>query len=306
MSELVYRRGKSKNWYSRKTRLSTGTADKARAEAFVAQEIRAAWDKTRLGIVPEKTWDEACLSWTEEVGQYLRSGANQAYIAQTMTAYFRGMYLSEITKELMHKIMLPRITKEPSPQNNTANQYIAFAAKIIRHAGVMPPKFVRYPTPGGKDRYLTVEEWQTLSVVMDPDFRQICTFALATGLRRSNVMGLRWDWVKGDVLTIPQEFTKTVKPYVLPLNQTALGILEERRNNPVRSLEIAFLVNGKPVSETMVGTLMGRAVEASRVAPITFHGYRHTFASWLTQREVPWEIVARLGCWKLTGMVKFC
>ena len=299
---LVYKRGDSGNWYVTKTRKSTGTTDKRRAEALAAQQITAQWDRKNLGIAPVKTWDKACLSWIDEIGKGIKSGKNQGYICQALTPHFTGLYLTEITKERVAKVMQDRITREPSAKNNTANQYVAFVAKIVRHGGIVPPKFVKYPTKGSRDRYLTVDEWRTLSQAMPDDFRQICTFAVATGLREANVMLLEWEWVNGDMLIIPKEFTKTAKPYGIPLNKTAMGILGERREAPVKSLKYAFLRDGKPWHKVAVSRAMKGAIDASGVAPITFHGLRHTFASWLTQRGVEWPTVARLGCWKVKGM----
>ena len=73
-----------------------------------------------------------------------------------------------------------------------------------------------------------------------PDLREMCLFALATGLREANVMGLKLPWIHVDFIEIPAELTKTRKPYGIPLNRTAQGVIEARRQSPVRHVQLVF------------------------------------------------------------------
>lgn len=303
---MPYKRSDSKYWWITiaGVRQSSGTDDYKRAKFLEDRGNAEAWERRHRNVAPEKTWDEACLQWFEE-NKGLKSISEQAYTAKWWKPHLTGLYLSEITKEKIHAIMTAE--KSPSvlasPRNSTINRLVVFVAKIIRHAGGSVPRFVRYPEPKGRDRWLTPKEWADIVEVMPADLRHMATFSLATGLRQANVIGLRWEWVRENSLIIPAEHTKTGDVYGIPLNRIALGVLEERRKESVRSLELAFLLGGKPAYKVALHRAWNRAVRASRVPKITYHGLRHTFASWLIQAGVPWEITARLGCWKAGGMV---
>ena len=282
-------------------RRSSGTTDKRLAGELEAKLNHEIYLQERLGIAPKKTWDEACFEWFNDIGKKLASAKNQYYVANALQPHLGKLYLTQITKEVVAEVMASRVTQEASPQNNTTNQRVDFIKKILKHSGVLPPKFAKYPGTGGRDRWLTVEEWGQLSEVMSPDFRDICTFALVTGIREANVIFFRWEWVKGDVMHIPSNHTKTNKAYTLPLNSMAMEILERRRKAAVTSLEYAFLRDGSPWNKTRVGKYMSGAVEKSGVEKVVFHGLRHSFASLLTQDGVPDSIVDRLGCWTMKG-----
>lgn len=300
------------NWYISVggARVSSGTEDRAKAKWKETHDNDELWDRQNGRVTP--VWEKASLEWMD----------NHPVIAETYEVkkllrfwkdHLKGRKLVDITPKLVHQIITDSRVEDgsrkfavdlenPVSANSTANGYVAFVSRIIRHGSNLNPKLTYYPKPGGRDRWLTLEEWETLSGKMGPDLKDVSTFALATGLRQANVMGLRWSWVKGDWLLIPPEFTKTEKPYGIPLNRTAQDILKTRKEMTVRHPELVFLNRGKPWYRVALCDAVRKAVQASDIPEFTFHCFRHTFASWLAQKGVSHAIRARLGCWA-TGSI---
>lgn len=293
------------NWYISigATRISSGTSDKKKAQALEHKLNAEAWDRRNGFVIP--TWEQACVEWM----QSNPGPAGKEWVKRLLDFWkdrLKGKKIQdEITPKLIHGIAVESWKVDPTnpvPGNSTANQYVGFVKRIIRSTSNFNPKLITYPKTQGRDRWLTVEEWHKLVDAMNPDLLDVSLFGLATGLREANVMGLRWEWVKGDWALIPPEFTKTTKPYGIPLNLTAQTVLDRRRQATVRHPELVFLNSGKPWYRVSLCGAFRKAVGASGIAPVTPHGLRHTFASWLAQRGVSHTIRARLGCWSTGSM----
>lgn len=283
-------------------RHSARTTDRERAKALEHKLNAEAWDRRNGLIVP--TWDQACLSWLDDnpglAGKYMNLKHSKWW-----KEHLTGKRLDAITPKFIHGLISQFFNvslTEPIGPNSTANAYVGFVGRVIRHASNLNPKFTYYPKTRGRDRWLTVDEWRTLSGAMNPDLRELSLFALVTGLREANVMGLQWSWVRGDWLEIPAELTKTRKPYAIPLNRTAQGVIESRRQNPVRHVQWVFTNAGRPWNRVVLCRAIKGVVMTAGIPEFTFHGFRHTFASWLAQKGVSHAIRARLGCWSTGSM----
>lgn len=299
-------------WYIsvRGHRQSSGYSDKEKARDLEHKLNEEARDRAN-GLAVLK-WEEACRDWIEHNPAVAAAYEAKKFI-KFWTDQLAGFRLPDITSKVVHKIITdaqwPDGTKRflvdlinPVSANATANAYTGFVTRVIRAGSNLNPKLAHYPPSKGRDRWLTVEEWGTLSSKMPADLKDLALFALATGLREANVMGLRWEWVKGDWILIPASFTKTERPYAIPLNRTAQGVLQARRGATVRHPELVFVNGGKPWSRMMVFRGMRLSVKAAGIPHFTFHGLRHTFASWLAQKGVSQAIRARLGCWSTGSM----
>jgi integrase len=278
-------------------RQSSGTTDRERAKTLEHKLNTEAWDRRHGLIVP--SWDQACLSWMDDhpaaAGQYQNLKHSRWW-----KPHLTGRRLDAITPKTVHKIVSDNFDislAEAVGPNSTANGYVCFVGRVIRHASNLNPALIHYPKSTGRDRWLTVDEWRALASVMRQDLRDIAEFALVTGLRQANCMGFTWSWIHGDTAILPRQLTKTRKPYGIPLNRTAQATLQRRRDATVRHPELVFINAGNPWYRVSLCRAIEAAVQAAGIAPITFHGLRHTFASWLAQKGVSEAIRARLGCW---------
>jgi integrase len=293
----MFKRGKIWYFSINGTKESSGTSDKKRAEALERQRKQEAWDRANGFYV--KTWDEACEEWLS-LNEHLDSYAAQCIRAAWWTERLDNRKVNAITPELVHGIIKadrPVDMKNRVKANSTANVYVRFVAKIIRSAKVTPPDFTEYPEPNGSKRWLRPEEWSAISSSMPEDLRHLSTFALATGLRKSNCMYFEWGWIHGDKAYLPKEVTKTDEDYSIPLSTVAQRVIEERRRAKVRHAKYVFTNSGEVWDRDTLLRALRKAEDASGVDHLTFHTFRHTFASWLAQRGVSDAVRRRLGCW---------
>jgi len=135
-------------------------------------------------------------------------------------------------------------------------------------------------------RYLTDEEEAKLLDACSPYLRRIVTFAIHTGMRRGEILGLRWRDVdfRNTVATIPAARAKGRRDRHVPLNSVALSILRELpqsidRNEPV-------FANSAGNRNENVERLWRAALKESGVEDFRFHDLRHTFASRLAMAGV--------------------
>jgi integrase len=293
----MFKRGKIWYFSINGVKESSGTSDRERARALERKRQQEAWDRANGFHV--KAWDEACLEWLEG-HQHLTSYPQNKQLAKWWLPHLTGLKLTAITKDLIHRVIVRHRPIDPAQHikaNSTANFYVAFVEKIIRAGSQLRPEFTIYPEPGNAKRWLRQDEWAALEAEMDDDLRHVCTLALGTGLREANDMLFAWDWIHGTAAYLPRQITKTREDYGIPLGAVVQGVIEQRRQAKVRHPELVFLNRGKVWNRQALRDRLNIAVKASGIAPMTFHTFRHTFASWLAQKGVSDAVRRRLGCW---------
>lgn len=122
-----------------------------------------------------------------------------------------------------------------------------------------------------------------------PDLRAIIIVALHTGLRRSELLRLKWADVDLQKRLVTVEFAKGKKVRYVPINDVALSAFSDM---PRRVTEKADLVFGR-WTEVGLDAAMIRAKSRAKVH-ITFHQFRHTFATRLLEAGVNPRKVQRL------------
>src|SRR5438132_9900568 len=87
-----------------------------------------------------------------------------------------------------------------------------------------------FKEPPGRERSITAEQAATLLGQLPAHQRDVVLFALATGLRQSNVLGLEWSHVNLDTAHawVGADQSKNRKPITVPLNATALAVLRRQ------------------------------------------------------------------------------
>jgi integrase len=131
-------------------------------------------------------------------------------------------------------------------------------------------------------RYLMPPEVQTLLANCEDFLKPIVTMAVHTGMRKGEVLGLKWDRVDFEQGIISIFDTKNHERRDTPMDETAKSTLQgiERKG------ELVFTgVKGKPVNPTVVHFAFREAVEKSNITDFHFHDLRHTFASNLIMQE---------------------
>jgi integrase len=190
----------------------------------------------------------------------------------------------------------------------TINRYVATMRAILRKAEREWEWLDRAPAlrmrrePKRRIRWLKPEEAQRLLSELPEHQREPVTFALATGLRQSNVVNLEWSQVdmQRKVAWIHGDQAKAGNAIGVPLNESAAGVLRRQiGKHPTR----VFTYKGRPL-KSVNETSWGSALKRAGIEDFRWHDLRHTWASWLVQAGVPLSAVQELGAWETASMVR--
>ena len=154
------------------------------------------------------------------------------------------------------------------------------------------------------ERWLTREEEQRLLAASPPWLQEIIVFALHTGMRRGEILTLQWSHVDlvRRTLTILEQ--KNGARDTLPVNATAMAVLQARAAVRTSSTDAVFVNEaGHPRDARNLLRSFYPAMRKAGIVRFRFHDLRHTFATRLIQAGVDVYTVQKLGRWKTISMV---
>ena len=139
---------------------------------------------------------------------------------------------------------------------------------------------IKTPTENNRE-YLTIEELNKMinTPYRHERHRNAFLFSCFTGLRLSDIRGLKWENIQrnGERLEIRLTMKKTKRTVIVPLNEQAQKYLPPRKRNENNTDKVFKQIEG--------GTMSARVQEWARLSGvtkhITFHSARHTFATML-------------------------
>lgn len=157
---------------------------------------------------------------------------------------------------------------------------------------INPAQGVKSPrVPAGRIRYLQPTELRVLLEACPEWLRHFVMLAVCTGMRRSEILGLRWldvDIVHARIM-LPQ--TKNGEGRIVYLNQLAQDVLRSLASDTQpKSLEKLFL----DTSPEKVSVAFKRACDSVGISDFRLHDCRHTAASWLRMSGADIHTVAQL------------
>lgn len=141
-------------------------------------------------------------------------------------------------------------------------------------------------------RYLSKEECQALINVCDNHLKPIVITALNTGMRKGEILNLKWDNVDLRHGFILLDNTKNGERREIPINDTLRSTLQAI----TRRLDVPYVfydpVTGKPYQD--VKRSFNTALKKAGIKDFHFHDLRHTFASHLVMAGVDITTVKEL------------
>jgi integrase len=164
------------------------------------------------------------------------------------------------------------------------------------------PKIRLYKETNDRERALTNVEAKLLLNELPEHQRETVLFALATGLRQSNVVKLEWSRVNLELrhAWVKASNSKNGKPIAIPLNDIAVEILQRQIGKHSTNV---FTYKGMPfkAANTKAWKL---ALKRAGIENFRWHDLRHTWATWQRQAGTPTHELQRLGGWKTSAMVE--
>lgn len=229
----------------------------------------------------------------------------------------------------------------------TYTRYRTMITAILNLAGTRIVMATRKDKKKKLRKWITREQWLKLYAELPAHMQPMAEFAIETGLRQANVLGLTWERVdlKRKHVWIEAEDMKDDDALPVPLSDRAVAILRSKHQARDEKCPFVFTYRGKPIKEIKTafqaaciraglgsysqerpgvpgeGSVAGqdhvhaRAVAGKarhvargtgplRYQGFTWHGLRHTWATWHVQHGTPLDVLEKMGGWSDSRMVK--
>ena len=309
---MLYKRSKT-YWIDitvggKRFRKSAGTSDRVKAKELHKKIEDEAFNVAKLGKKPRHTFEEAALRWLREKG-HKKSIHSDAERIQFWRKHCQGMMLEDITRDFVSDKMGEFQTRHNKTASNaTKNRYTQMIGAILRKAhrewGWLDnaPALLMLPENNKRVAYFTPEQARALMAVVPEDQKAPIAFAFLTGLRKSNVYGLRWDQVdlKRSVAWVYADEAKAGKHITVPLNTDAKALLAGLRQAAPEEQTYVF----QGVSPILTKAWRRYLKEASLPTTLRFHDIRHSFASWHIMAGTDKKTLQELAGWASPAMLE--
>jgi integrase len=255
------------------------------------------WRIVQLGEKPKHLWQDAALRWMKEMCHKRTVREDKRFLCW-FHDYLFGKYLYEIDKDLINKLI--EIRQQQGATNATVNRYFTLLRAVLNRAKNewewidQVPKIRRLKEPPARDRILSTEEMQRLLNELPEHTRDMCIFALATGLRASNVVRMKWAQInlKQKIAWVSALNAKAGKPIGVPLNDDAMTVLMRQKN---KHGTFVFTYQGNPIRYPRVS--WDNALKRAGIENFKWHDLRHTWATRHAVEGTPLQALKKLGGW---------
>jgi integrase len=263
-----------------------------------SEVIRGEWKPKKIRT-PFDKFKEQYLEWSKgnkKPKSFIRDECSFKHLSR----FFGGKALSEISPFMIEKYKLTRKEEEAEPATinrelgclrHTLNMAIKW--KKAQGNPVREVKFLKEPKE--KDRILLEEEEVRLLEAIRTGHKAkhlepIIITALNSGMRKGEILNLKWsnvDFKNGLVIV---EGTKNGEIRKIPMNKKLTETLEGAKK--ISKSDYVFSENGKPYTDVKTG--WWTALKRAGIEGFTFHGLRHTFGSRLGMAGVDLRTIQEL------------
>jgi integrase len=231
-----------------------------------------------------------------------RSWGRDVYGSRHFLELFNERKLSELTPKDVDDYKQLRLT-EVKPA--TVNREL----QIIRHLFNLAYRWKRFfgrnPVAESRllevhnqvERILTPEEEARLLACCSPHLRAIVTCALNTGMRKGEIISLKWSNVDlgDDIITLEYTNTKSKKTRKIPINFKLRKLFLEQRLKSGGNEYVFLHSNGKPYARhDSLNRAFKGALRRAKIEGLRFHDLRHTAATRMIESDVHIEKVSMI------------
>jgi integrase len=273
---------------------SSKRAAEARAAMIKSDILRDPYDFGRKK--PEILFEDQAKEYMELYSkQNKKSWSSDECSLNHLKDFFKGKYLSEITPDLIEKYRMKRKADGVSPA--TINREFTCLKTLFNKAiewertEINPARKVKkFRENGAKERILSPDEMRELIGAASPTVRPVLVTALNTGMRRGEILSLRWkdvDLVRGYILIANSKSGRSRK---VPVNGEvfeALSILKQTG-------EFVFMGMGAGEHIKNVRDSFRAACKRAKIKGLRFHDLRHTAASKMIEAGIDLVTVSKI------------
>lgn len=297
-----------KNRHREKVGLSRQKAER------LLKEIRSGHQRNR--VFPERINNDEGFSFNHLIDFYIRdpdvkqkkSFKRDILSISHLKGFFTNKKLSEIKPSFI-KLYIGRRRKDYVPNaikkkklvsNSTINRELACLKHMLNKAVELG--MLRFNPIGGikllkenpgREKYLQKSQVKALIKGCAPHLKPMVLVELNSGMRRGELLRLKWSNVDFDnnVIRLKPEQTKTSKGRAIPMNSILKATLKSIKRNP-NSEYIFCKKDGSPYGD--IKKSFATALRKANIKDFRFHDLRHHYASMLVMNEVNIRVVQDL------------
>ncbi len=260
------------------------------------------------------TFETYSRKYLDTVSVHKESHDSETRLMKNLTAFFGTSRLSKIKRSRVIEYRKERV-KKVSP--TTVNREVALLRHLFNVA-IDEGLLAVNPARGGpglkafkeqrRTRYLDMDEINALLAAIQARVAKNSTdklkmnakkfweylhaavmVAFHTGMRKGEILGLKWEQINWEKRNILLTDTKNGEPRRIPIDTVMLRELSDQRarisnhaNEAIRRAEFVFPSydrDGKIVALADVKVAFGRVLRDAEIRNFRFHDLRHTFAS---------------------------
>jgi len=288
----IYQRGRI--WHAdfyadgKRVQVSTGTANKREAEKFEALRIseaqRGVYVKPVHLTLPE-LWERYIAyarthkrSWKRDEQMY---GNLETFLGAVNLAAVTPLRVEEYQQHRAQQVSPATVNRETALLKHMFNM----GERWQLHHGANPVRWVKFlPENNLQFKTLSEGEERRLLEASPPYLREMILFALNIGLRTNEIFNLKWEDVDIEQRRLKMIVKKNQRALSIPLNDAAFGVIESRY-----AIQHGPYVFYSPMTGDRFKDVKGAltaAVKRAELGKVTWHMFRHTFASRLTRGGV--------------------
>ena len=280
---------------------STGTAELAEAERFLAR-LSETMRKARIyGVRPERSFEEAAIKFVSE-NQHKRSLDRDICLLKQLMPFIGNLPLQHVHRGTLDSWIDHKRKEGRAP--GTINHGLKVVRRILRLAEFewmdergmtwldRAPRIRMLPDTDKRQPYpLSWDEQQKLFSKLPPHLAEMALFAVNTGCRDAEICRLQWHWevkvptLESFVFIVPGTFVKNGDERLIVLNDVAKRVVNARRG---KHRSHVFTYKGNPVRR-MLNSSWCRVRKAVGLPQVRVHDLKHTFGRRLRAAGVSFE-----------------
>ncbi|MCW4042874.1 MAG: tyrosine-type recombinase/integrase [Candidatus Bathyarchaeota archaeon] len=266
----------------------------------------------RLGFKKPKQSDIAFDQFAREFieiysKQNKKSWKRDEFSLISLRPFFKGKTIQDIGPEFVERYKAKRKT-EVSPA--TVNRDLAFLKTMFNKAvewGRLESSPVtnvkKFKEPNSKERILNASEMTRLIDAANNHLKPILIIALNTGMRRGEILSLKWENVNPLKRCIHLEDSKAGKSRDIPMNGLVVEALSAIRQDHVYVFYNPM--TGGPLKD--IKTAFKTACKNAEIKDLRFHDLRHTSATKMIEIGVDIVTLSRiLGHSTIQMTTRYC
>jgi len=317
ISGSVFKQKKSKHWWiciryqGKRYRFSAKTDSKTKAEQILAEAMLRLYSGANIETRQKQAVDagNAEMTFAEFFKKHYYpycEGRNvrpktKLYIFNSLPDWFKKLKIKHIGLKEVEKLQSEVIKKQLKPSSvNKITGLIKHCFTKLEDWEIIPEAQLRAIRKAknlrttSRLRYLTDEEIERLLQACDSHIYPIVLTALHTGMRRGEILGLKWKNIDLKNGLILLETTKNGERREIPMSETMKALF--KRLFTTRNLSSEYVFTNPDTGKRYIDIKrsFNSACMKAGIVDFNFHDLRHTFASQLVMKGVDIKTVQEL------------